>query len=133
MSKVTRTKAIGVAVPLAGVSPGDGQVVAEFGGEPSAPRAGGLVGMVVDLAARDDRGPLVEQPDQGADQPGLTLATLPEQDDVVPRDQGPLQVRQHGLAEPDDAGKRILPGPHHGQQVLSDLRSDPEVFVTARA
>ncbi len=122
-----------LAVPLAGVAPGDGQVVAEFGGDPPAPRAGGLVRVVVDLAARDDRGPLVEQSDQGADQPGLTLAALSEQDDVVARDQGPLQVRQHGLAEPDDAGERILTGPHHGQQVRSDFLPHAAVLVTAGA
>ena len=88
--------------------------------------------MVVDLAARDGRAPLVEQPDQGADQPGLTLPALAEQDDVVPRDQGALEVGQYGLAESDDAGERILAGSHHGQQVFSYFRPDPAVFMAAR-
>jgi hypothetical protein len=74
-----------------------------------------MVRVVVDLAAGDNRRPLVEQPDQGADQAGLTLASFPEHDDVVAGDQGPLEMRQYGLPEPDDAGKRIVPGPHHGQ------------------
>src|SRR5579863_4202031 len=87
--------------------------------------------MVVDLAALHGWGPLVEQPGQGADQPGLTLAALPEQDDVVPRDQGPLEVGQDGLAEPDDAGERVPPGPHHGEQVVPDLVFDAAVLVTA--
>ena len=122
-----------LAVPLAGVPPGDGQVITELAGEPAAPRAGGRVGVVVDLAARDGRGPLVEQPGQRADQPRLTLAAFPEQDDVVPGDQRALEVRQDGLAEPDDAGERILPGPHHGEQVLPDLFLNAAVFVPAGA
>ena len=93
----------------------------------------GAVGVVVDLAARDDRRPLVEQAGQGADQPGLTLAALAEQDDVVPGDQGPLEVGQDGLAEPDDAGKRVLARPHHGEQVVPDLFLDAAVHVAAGA
>ena len=89
--------------------------------------------MVVDLAALDGRGPLIEQPGQGPDQPGLTLAAFAEQDDVVPGDQGPLEVGQDGLVEPDDAGEGILSGPHHGEQVLPYLCLDAAVYVTARA
>ena len=43
-----------------------------------------------------------------ADQPGLALAALAEQDDVVPGEQRPLEVGQHGLVEPDDAGEARL-------------------------
>src|SRR5579862_864738 len=120
-----------LAVPFARVPPGDGELITELGSEPAAPRAARLVRMVVDLAALHGWGPLVEQPGQGADQAGLTLTALPEQDDVVPRDQGPLEVRQDGLAEPDDAREGVLPGPHHGKQVLPDLVLDAAVHVTA--
>ena len=122
-----------LAVPVVAVPPADRQVVAHLRGEPTAPRAGRLVGMVVDLAARDGRRPLVEQPGQGADQPGLTLAALAEQDDVVPGDQGTLEVGQDGLAEPDDAGEGILARPHHGEQVVPDLFLDAAVRVAAGA
>jgi hypothetical protein len=122
-----------LAVPFAGVPPADRQVVSQLGGETPAPRAGRVVGMVVDLAALDDRSPLIKQPAEGADQPGLTLAALPEQDEVVPGDQGALQVRQHGLPEPHDAGEGVLPGSHLGEQVLPYLVLDAAVLVTARA
>ena len=89
--------------------------------------------MVVDLAALDGRSPLIEQPGQGPDQPGLTLAAFAEQDDVVPGDQGALEVGQDGLAEPDDAGEGILSGPHHDEQVVPYLFLDAAVYVTARA
>jgi len=113
------------------MAPDDGQIAAEFGGQPPAPGAGGPVRVVVDLAAPDGRGPLVKEPHQGADQAGLTLAPFPEQNDVVSRDQRPLEVRQHRLAEPDDARKRVAAGPDHGQQVPSYLLPDPAVFVPA--
>ena len=122
-----------LAVPVAGVAPGDRQVVAQLGGEPPAPRADRVVGVVVDLAAFDDRSPLVEQAAQGADQPGLTLAALAEQDEVVPGDQGAFQVGQDGLAEPHDAGEGVLSGSQHGEQILPDLVLDAPVYVTACA
>ena len=60
------------------------------------------------LGAGDDRRPLVEQADDRADQPGLALAALAEQDDVVPGEQGALEVGQHGLVEADDAGEPVV-------------------------
>ena len=64
--------------------------------------------MVVDLAAGDDRGPLVEQADQRADQPGLALPALAEQHDVVAGQHGALDLGQHRLVEADDAGEALL-------------------------
>ena len=65
----------------------------------------GLVGVLVQLGAGDHRRPLVEQADDGADQAGLALAALAEQDDVVAGEQGALEVGQHGVVEADDAGE----------------------------
>jgi len=59
--------------------------------------------LVVDLAARDDGRPLVEKFTEGADQPRLPLAALPEQDDVVSCEQCPLDMGEHSLVEADDA------------------------------
>ena len=101
-------------------------------GEAAAAGADRRVGVVVDLAAGDHRGPLVEQAADRADQPGLALAALAQQDDVVPGEQGALHVRQHGLVEADDAGEPILPGAHPRQQVLSDLLLDRAIDVAAR-
>jgi hypothetical protein len=42
-----------------------------------------------------------------------------------------LQVRQHGLLEADDAGKRVLPGPHCLQQVVPKLLLDGAKLVSA--
>ena len=70
----------------------------------------GLVRVVVDLAARDLRTPLVEQADQGAHQAGLALAALAEQHQVVAGQQRGLQLGQDGVVEADDAGKGGLAG-----------------------
>ena len=69
----------------------------------------GVVRMVVDLAAGDDRRPLVQQADQRADQPGLALAALAEQDDVVAGEDAPVRPAGSTVSsKPTIPGKRIL-------------------------
>nr|BFE83629.1 hypothetical protein GCM10020093_062300 [Planobispora longispora] len=89
--------------------------------------------MVVDLAAVHDRGPLVEQPGDGADEPGLALAALAQQDEVVPGEKRPLQLGQDGVVEADDAREPRLPRPEAGQEVLADLGLDGAVDMATRA
>ena len=113
-----------LAVPLVAVQPVDRQVVAELLGEPAAAGADRRVGVVVDLAAVDDRRPLVEQAADRADQPGLALAALAEQHEVVAGEQRALDVGQHRLVEADDAGKPRLARPQPGEQVVADLDLD---------
>src|SRR5262249_14956995 len=126
---VWRGELLAVAVP--GMAPDDRQVVAELGRQPPAARTNRGVRVVVYLAALDGRGPVVEQPGHRADQPGLPLAALAEQDDVVPGDERALDVRQDTLVEPDDAGKPVLPGPHPREQGLSYFLLDASVDVPA--
>ena len=81
----------------------------------------------------DDRRPLVEQAGEGADQPGLALAALAEQDEVVAGEQRALEVGQDGVVEADDAGETGLAGAQPGEQVVADLGLDGAVDVAARA
>ena len=53
-----------------------------------------VVRVVVDLAAGDDRHPLVEQAGERADHAGLGLAALAEEDHVVAGEQRVLELRQ---------------------------------------
>ena len=62
-----------------------------------------VVRVVVDLAARDDRHPLVEQVGERADHAGLRLAALAEEDDVVAGEQRVLELREHGVLVADHA------------------------------
>ena len=81
------------------------------------------VRVVVDLAAGDDRRPLVEQADQRPDQPGLALPALAEEDDVVAGEQGALDLGQHGVVEADDAREGEVPGPQPGRSGSAGVRS----------
>ena len=84
----------------------------------------GSSGCSPQLGALDHRGPLVEQADQGAQQPGLALAALAEQYDVVPGEQRALELREHGAVEADDAGPRVAPRAQRREQVVADLGLD---------
>ena len=61
------------------------------------------VRVVVDLAAGDDRHPLVEQADERADDARLRLAALAEEDHVVAGEQRVRQLRKHGVVVADHA------------------------------
>jgi hypothetical protein len=111
-------------VPQVPVQPADRQLVAELTGEPATTRADRRGGVVVDLAPFDHRGPLVQQRHQRAHQPCLALPALTEQDQVVTGKQGALELRQHGVVEPDDPGEGRLPGAQSGEQVLAELLLD---------
>ena len=100
-------------------------------GKPLTARAHRRVGVIVDLAPLDSRRPVVEQPGQRPDESGLALAALAEQDHVVTRDDRALQVRQHGLAEADDAGKRVPTGAHRLEEVVPQLLLDGAKLVPA--
>ena len=105
--RVGRRELLGV--PLVAVAPRDAQVVAVrrrrlLGGD-----GDGLVGVLAELGAGDDRGPLVEQRDQRAQEPGLALAALAEQHDVVAREQRPLDLRDDGVGEAVQARPRVHP------------------------
>jgi hypothetical protein len=69
-----------LAEALASVPPGDRQVVPGLRCQTTALGADRLQRIVVDLHAGDHRDPLVQQPDQRPDEPGLALAPFTEQD-----------------------------------------------------
>jgi hypothetical protein len=54
-----------------------------------------IVWIVVDLAASDDRHPLIKQTHQGANHPGFGLATLAKEHHVVAGDESILKLRHN--------------------------------------
>ncbi|MPM52677.1 hypothetical protein SDC9_99437 [bioreactor metagenome] len=110
-----------LGVAFAAVAPLDRQVVAQLGGAAAPLRADRFVRVLAELGAGDHRGPLVEQPDEGPQQPGLALAALAEQDDVVARDEGALQLGEHRVAEAVQARPRVLTPAEHAEEVVADL------------
>ena len=93
----------------------------------------GPVRVIADLAALDDRAPLVEQPAEGAHEAGLALAALAEQHEVVAGEQGRLELGQDGLVEADHAREGVLAGAQPGEEVVADLRLDAAVLVAGGA
>ncbi len=69
-----------------------------------------MVGVVVDLGAGNDGRPFVEQPDERADDAGLRLAALAQQNDVVAGQDGVLQLGHDGFLETEHAGDQALSG-----------------------
>ena len=63
------------------------------------------------LAALDDRSPLVEEADEGAQETGLALTALTEQDEIVSGQQRALELGPNGVLDPDDAGERVDASP----------------------
>src|SRR5215813_7468433 len=70
----------------------------------------GIHRIVVDLAPFDRRHPLVEEAEELAQDPGLRLAAEPEQDEVVPAQDGVLDLGQGGLVVADDPREALLAG-----------------------
>ena len=92
-----------------------------------------VVGVLAELGAGDHRRPLVEQADQRAQQPGLALAALAEQHDVVAGEQRALDLRDDGLGEAVQARPRVLAGAQLGEQVVAQLLAERPELVAARA
>ena len=98
-----------LAVAVAPVHPRHRQVVTGLGQEILGEAGDGMVRIVVDLRVGHDGQPLVEQPDQGPDDPRLGLAPLAQEDDVVPGQDGVLELGQD----------RVLEAQHPGDQGLT--------------
>jgi hypothetical protein len=87
--------------------------------------------MVVDLTSLDDGSPFVEEAGDRADEPGLTLAALTEQDQVMPGYEGSFEMGQDGFVEAHDAWETGLARSESGQQVFADLGFDGAMNVAA--
>ena len=110
-----------LAVPVAAVDPRHRQVVSRFGQQILGEAGDRLSGVVVDLGVGHDGEPFVEEPDQRPDDAGLGLATLPQQDDVVPGQKGVLQLRQDAVFEAEHPAHQGLAGGNAAGGVPPDL------------
>ena len=108
-------------IPLIPAAPRDRQGVTQLGGTAQALCRDGLEGVLTQLGAPDDRRPLIEQADQSAQQTGLALSTLAQQHDVVPGDEGPLELRDDGRLKAVQARPRVAALAEGGKEVVADL------------
>ena len=106
------------------VDPLDRRLVGPFGDQHRARGARSVVRVVVDLAARHDRHPLVEQRGERADHARLRLAALAEEDHVVAGDERVLELREDRLLVADDAFDELASLGDAYQRVLAHLFLD---------
>ena len=113
-----------LAEAVGAVHPLDRRVVALVGDQVAGVAGDRGVGVVVDLRAGHDRHPLVEEIDEGADDAGLGLPPLAQEDDVVPGQQGVLQLGEDGVVVAEDAGDQRSAGRDAPGGVGADLVLD---------
>ena len=106
------------------VHPHHGRAVALFGDEVAGVARHREVGIVADLGPRHHRQPLVEQRRQRPHDPGLGLPPLPQEDEVVSRQQCVLELGQHGVVEPQDPLHEGLPVGDAACRVAAELFVD---------
>ncbi len=83
-----------------------------------------VVRVVVDLAAGDNRHPLVEKIGEAADHARLGLTAFAEEDHVVTGEQRILELRHHGLFVTEHAGEQRLSGRDALHRIETDLLLD---------
>ncbi len=110
-----------LAEAVVAVDPVDGSGIAHLGHQVAGVFARRVVGVVVDFAAGDDRHPLVEQAGETADDAGLGLATLTEEDHVVPSQEGVLQLGHHRVLVAQHPCEQGLTGGDAGHRIAADL------------
>ena len=118
-----------LAVALVWRDPADCHPIALGGHAVPAGATDRRVGIVVDLTALDHGDLLVQQRDQGPDQPAFRLAALTKEDDVLAGEDRILDLGYDRSLEADDAGEEFLSGLDLSDQVLAHLFLDGEDAV----
>ena len=116
-------------VALVAPYPSDVHVVALVAQLLLALRAYGVERVAIQLATRHSRNRVVHQIHHVPNEAGLRLPALAKQDDVLPREDGVLQLRNHRVVEPHDARKQRLTLADAPYQILANLRLDRQNLV----
>ena len=128
-SDIRRGQLLGVA--LGAANPLDDRLVALVADELAGILGDRGVGVVVDLAALDDGDFFVQQVDHRADEAGLGLAPLAEEDQVMARQNGVLDLGDDGILVADDAREQLSALLDLGNKVAAELVLDANDLVAA--
>ena len=120
-------------VALVAPDPVDGRVVALLRNELDGVARDGGKRVVVHLAPLHDGDLFVEQLDEGADHARLRLPALAKQDEVLPREDGILHLRDDGVLVAHDAGEDGFAVPQAVHEVAAQLVADGHHGVAAVA
>ena len=113
-----------LVIALLAADPGDRRGVALLGHQVAGVLRDRVERVVVDLRAGDDRQVFVEQMDELAQHPRLGLAAQAQEQHVMPRQDGVLDLRDDGLFVAQDVGKERLARPELADQVAPHLVLD---------
>src|SRR5215472_4407510 len=106
----------------------DGSAVTLLGNQRPATPADGVVGIVMNLAAAQERQLRIEQRGECAQNAALGLATQAQQNEIVSREKSVHQLGHDRIVIADNPGKNGFAGAKFGDQVVAKL-----VFDLARA
>ncbi len=101
--------------------PRDGGFIALFGDQVAAAAADGMVGVVANFAARNERELVVQQVGQHTDDPRFCLPAKTEQNEVVAGENGVNDLGNHRIFVADDSGEQFLPALKPADEVLAKL------------
>ncbi len=108
-------------VAMVAVEPSDGRLVALLGDQVAAAAANGMKRIVANFAAGDVRQALVEQPGEHADDASFGLPAQSQQDEIVARQNGVDDLRNHGIFVADHAGEKLVAALQLADQILAQL------------
>ncbi|MCG3120720.1 MAG: hypothetical protein ALAOOOJD_03548 [bacterium] len=90
-------------------------------------------GIVVDFAIFDNWNVLIQQARQHAQNAALRLAAQAEQDEIMPRQNGVAQLRNHRIFITDDAGKQRLAAADFANEIVAHFVFHGDDTVTRSA
>ncbi len=122
-----------LGIPLGAVPPLDGQGVAQLCGPAPRLDGDGFERVLTELGAGENRRPLVEQAHEAPQEPGLPLPPLAEENDVVAREQGPLELGDDAGGEAVQSRPGVPTRRERGEEVVADLHVDRAGDLAGRA
>src|SRR4029077_3643278 len=118
-----------LAVALVRREPGDRCGVTFGRDQITAASADRTERMIVHLAAGDGRDGLVKEVDDRANEPGLRLAALAQEDQIVPREDAPFETGQDRVVESEDPREELLAELEPVEEVGAELLLDGAVRI----
>ena len=112
-------------IALFAANPGDRGRVPLLGHQVPGVFRDRMIGMVIELGSGDHRQELVQKMHELPQHPRLGLAPQTQEEHVMPRENGVLDLGEDGLFVTEDVWKKRFTGPELADQVASHHRLDP--------
>ena len=120
-----------LAIPLLPTHPHNRRVIPLRLQDPPALRANRNQRIAIQIAPRQRRHCLIQQPDHMPNKPRLSLPPLPQQNHILPRQNRILQLRNNRILKPDYPRKQLLPRLNLANQIPPYLFLDAARHIPA--